>query len=148
MIELLLVVAILAVLFATVAPRLSTVRSTTQLRAGRQQITAAFAAARVAALQKGKPATLTLSGNAATVSVVSGLMNTATQVFGPIRLDSALGVSVVALSGAPTTLRWNGRGLLTPAPAQTLRYQLTVGTKADTVCLSTIGLILPKGCAL
>lgn len=148
MIELLLVVGILAAIFAITAPRLTTIRATTQLRAGRQQITAAFAAARVAALQKGKPATLTLSGNAATVSVLSGLSNTATAVFGPIRLDSALGVSVVALAGAPTTLRWNGRGLLTPAPAQTLRYQLTSGTKADTVCLSTVGLILPKGCVL
>lgn len=148
MIELLLVVGTLAILFAVVAPRITTLRASTQLRAGRQQLTAAFAAARVAALQKGKLATLTLSGSAATVSVLSGLTNTATQVFGPIRLDSALGVNLVALSGAPTTLRWNGRGLLTPAPAQTLRYQLTVGTKADTVCLSTIGLILPKGCAL
>ena len=147
-IEMLLVVGTLAVIFLISAPRLSAIRATTQLRAARQQLTAVFAAARVAALQKGKPSTVVLAGNSATVTVLSGLNFAAVPVLGPIRLDSALGVSMTAVAGSPTTIRWSARGLLTPVPAQTLMYQLRVGSRVDTVCVSTVGLILPKGCAL
>ena len=59
-----------------------------------EEYTAAIDAARAAALQKGKTATLTLDGNVATVTVLSGLAGTEVRVFGPVRLSQSLGVSL------------------------------------------------------
>jgi Tfp pilus assembly protein FimT len=148
MLELMLVVAALAVVFTMVVPRMTVIKSSSALRAGRQQLTAAFAAARTAALQKGKISTLTITGNQARVSVLSGLAGTSVQVFGPIDLHEAVGVSLTPLSSAPTTITYNARGLMTPTPVAMLKYRLTIGSKSDTLCISPAGLILKKGCAL
>jgi type II secretory pathway pseudopilin PulG len=146
--ELIMVVVIMAVTFAMVIPRMTTIKNSSELRAGRQQLTAAFAAARSAALQKGKTATLTITGSVINVSVLSGISFTSTSVLGPIRLDKSLGLTLSAIGSSPTTLVYNARGLLNPTPAAVLKYQISNGTTADTLCISTAGLILPKGCTL
>jgi len=148
MLELMLVVATLAVVFTMVVPRMTVMRDGTALRAGRQQLTAAFAAARAAALQKGKASTLTLDGNKANVTVLSGLAGTSVKVLGPVDLLGSVGVSLTPIGGAPTTIAYNARGLLTPTPAGMLRYKLVAGTRADTLCVSPAGIILKKGCTL
>lgn len=151
LIELLLVVGTLGIVFAIALPRMTTMRESSALRAGHQQLASAFAAARAAALQKGKTATLTLDGNVATVTVLSGLAGTEVRVFGPVRLHQSLGVSLEALNSAPTTVNYNGRGMMTNAMAvgeQVFRYRLRYGTKLDTLCISTAGLILSKSCGL
>jgi type II secretory pathway pseudopilin PulG len=151
MIELLLVVGTLAIVFALAAPRMTTIRESSTLRAGHQQLASAFAAARAAALQKGKTSTLTLSGNVATVTVLSGLAGTSVTVFGPIRLYQSLGVALEPLEGAPTVVNYNGRGMMTNVMVEdeeVFRYRLRYGTKLDTLCISTAGLILSKSCTL
>lgn len=147
MIELMLVVAALAVVFTMVVPRMTFIKESSSMRAGRQQLTAAFAAARAAALQKGKPSTLTITGNKAYVSVLSGLAGTSVGVFGPVDLAST-GVTLIPLGSAPTTITYNARGLMTPTPASMLRYQLSTAGRVDTLCISPAGLILKKGCVL
>ncbi len=148
MIEVLLVVGVAAIMFALVIPRMTTLKSSTTLRAGRQQLTAAFAAARAAALQKGKTSTLTLTGSTARVSVMSGLNATSVNVFGPVRLDSDLGLTLSAISSAPTTIQFDSRGMLTPTPATTLKYRISFESVSDTLCISPAGVIMPKGCQL
>lgn len=151
MIELLLVVATLGIMFAMVAPRVTTIREDSTLRAGRQQLSAAFSAARAAALQKGRPSALVINGNEVTVRVRSGLNNSNVRVFGPLRFDVSLGVTLERLGGAPDSIAYNSRGMMSNVIAsgdQTLRYRLRYGTKADTLCISGAGLILPKGCSL
>jgi Tfp pilus assembly protein FimT len=151
MIELLLVVGTLAIVFALAAPRMTTIRESSSLRAGRQQLAAAFAAARSAALQKGKTSTLTLAGSVATVTVRSGLAGTTVQVFGPVRLDASLGITLEPLDDAPTVINYNGRGMMTNVMIEedeVFRYRLRYGTKSDTLCISTAGLILSKHCTL
>ncbi len=150
MIELLMVVVTLAIMFAMVAPRVTSIRESSTLRAGRQQLSAAFSAARAAALQKGRPSALLINGNEVTVRVRSGLNNSNVRVFGPLRLDVSLGITLQRLGDAPDSVAYNARGLMSNAIEgdQTLRYRLTYGTKSDTLCISSAGLILPKGCSL
>ena len=148
MLELMLVVATLAVVFTMVVPRMTIMRDGTALRAGRQQLSAAFAAARAAALQKVKPSTLTLTGNKASVTVLSGLSSTSVKVMGPIDLLNSVGVTLTPIGGAPTTVSYNARGLLTPIPAEVLKYRLSAGGRADTLCITPAGIILKKGCTL
>ena len=151
LIELMVVVASLAIVFAIALPQLSAIRASSTLRAGRQQLAAAFSSARAAALQKGKTSTLNLDGSAATVTVQSGLAGTEVRVFGPVRLDSALGITLEPLGDAPRTVNYNGRGMMTNVMTEdeeVFRYRLRYGTKTDTLCISTAGLILSKHCSL
>lgn len=151
MIELLIVMVVLGIMFAMVSPRVTTIRDSSTLRAGRQQLSAAFSAGRAAALQKGRPSAVIINGNEVTVRVRSGLNNADVRVFGPLRLDVSLGITLQRLSNAPDSVTYNARGLMSNAVAgddQIFRYRLSHGSKADTLCISAVGLILPKGCTL
>lgn len=146
--ELLMVVAVAAIVFMLAVPKIAVMRDGAGRRAARQQLVAAFAATRAAALQKGKSATLTLTSGSATVTALSGLAGTEVTVWGPLAFDSTLNAKIEALDGASNTISYNARGILTPTPAGTLKYRLKVGTMQDTVCISPAGIILPKGCKL
>ena len=153
MTELLIVVASLAVVFALVAPRMTTLREGASLRAAHQELAATFSAARAAALQKGKPSTLTLSSNSVTVRVNSGLASQLVTVYGPIRFDQSLGVSVRTLGNAPSVVSYNGRGMMMNVmdedeDDEVFRYELRSGASRDTLCISRAGLILSKTCQL
>ena len=146
--EVMIVVTMVGVVFGITVPKLAPSRDAAARRAARQQLVAAFAATRSVAVQKGKTATLTLTSTTATVEVLNGLAATPVTVWGPVGFDSPAAITMTPLDGAPTTLQYDARGLLSPTPVGTLRYRLTVGTVQDTVCVSPAGLILPPGCAL
>lgn len=148
MIEIFVVIAILAVIYVMIGPRIAELRSRSSLRAARQELSSAIAAARAAALQKGKTATLTLASNTATVTVLSGLAGGSVQILGPIRFDKTLNSTLTALSGAPTSIAFDARGLVSPVPTGISKYRLANGVYADTVCVSAAGIILPRGCTL
>lgn len=151
--ELLMVVAVLAIVFALVAPRITAMRESSSLRAAHQELAATFSAARSAALQKGKPSFLTLSSNAVTVRVNSGLASQLVTVYGPVRFDQSLGVTVRALGDAPNVVSYNGRGMMMNVmdedeTDETFKYELRIGASRDTLCISKAGLILSKTCRL
>ena len=148
LIEVLLVVGVAAIMFAMVVPRMTTIQTSTSLRAGRQELTAAFAAARAAALQKGKTSTLTIDGSSARVSVQSGLNGNVVSVFGPIKLDTEFGITLTPLVSSPLTLNFDARGMLTPTPVANLKYKLSIASSSDTLCISPAGIIMPRGCQL
>jgi type II secretory pathway pseudopilin PulG len=148
MIEVLLVVGVAAIMFAMVVPRMTTIKTSTSMRAARQELSAAFAAARAAALQKGKTSTLIIDGSSARVTVLSGLNGTVVSVFGPIKLDTEFGVALTPLSSSPVTINFDARGQLTPTPASVLKYKLSMASSSDTLCISPAGIIMPKGCQL
>ena len=146
--ELLIVVAIAAIVFMLAIPKIAVSRDSAGRRAARSQLVAAFAATRSAALQKGKTASLALTSGTATVTVLTGLAGTSFTTWGPIEFTSTLGATIEPLGGSATTISYNARGMLTPTPVGTLMYRLTVGAEKDTVCISTAGIIMPKGCKL
>lgn len=148
LIEVLIVVAITAIMMAFAFPKLGAARDSATKRAARQELVAVFAATRAAALQKGKTATLTLTSTTATVTAQSGLAGNTVTIMGPINFSTSLKATVMAISGSATTVRYNARGLLTPTPNGNLMYQITTGSMKDTVCINPNGLIMPRGCAL
>lgn len=148
LVELLMVVAVAAIMFALAVPKFSAASNGASRRAARQELVAAFAATRAAALQKGKTATLTLTSSSATVSVLSGLNGTAVTVFGPIRFNTTLHATIEPLGGASSTISYNARGMLTPQSVATQMYRINVGALRDTVCISPAGIIIPRGCQL
>jgi prepilin-type N-terminal cleavage/methylation domain-containing protein len=146
-IEMILAVVIMGVLFAIAMPRFTAMKTSTSLRAGRQQLGSMFATARAAALLKGKTAEINFTSSTVTVRVQSGLASSWVTVAGPMRFDQ-LGLTFEALASSPMSVSYNARGLLSPTPAQDLQYRLTSASSSDTLCISRAGIIMQKGCTL
>lgn len=147
LIEVLLVVALLGAIMYRVAPTIRDLKERSSLRAARMELVAAFSAAQEAALQKGKVATLTISANTISVTALSGLTGNTVRILGPVRFAS-FGATLTPLAAAPSAVSFDARGLITPSTTATSSYVLTTSSRADTVCISGGGLVLPKGCAL
>ncbi|WP_309670555.1 GspH/FimT family pseudopilin [Gemmatimonas sp.] len=146
--EVLMVVAILGTLFVITVPKITELKARTALRASHETLESTFATARAVAMQKGKRSTLTLSGNTVGVTVLSGLTNTVTQVIRPLLFSSTFGTTITAIGAAPTSIAFDARGLVTPVSATIAKYRITLGTYADTVCVSGAGVVLRRGCRL
>jgi Tfp pilus assembly protein FimT len=148
MIEALMVVAVSGIIVAIAAPRIAETNERTALRTSRQLVSAAFAAARAAALQKGQVSTLTLTSNSATVTVLSGLNKEAVTVYGPIRFDQSANTSIEAVGSAPLVVTFDVRGLASPRLADITQYKIKSPKYSDVVCVSATGFLLPKDCQL
>ncbi len=143
-----MVVAIMGTLFVITVPKITELKARTALRGSRETLEAAFATARASAMQKGKRSTLSLSGNTLGVTVLSGLTNTSTQVVRPLLFSSTFGTAVTAIGTAPTSIAFDARGLVTPVSGTIAKYQITLGSYADTVCVSGAGVVIRRGCQL
>jgi len=146
--EVLMVVAIMGTLFVITVPKITELKARTALRGSRETLEAAFATARASAMQKGKRSTLSLSGNTLGVTVLSGLTSTSTQVVRPLLFSSTFGTAVTAIGTAPTSIAFDARGLVTPVSGAIAKYQITLGSYADTVCVSGAGVVIRRGCQL
>ncbi len=146
--EVLIVILLLGVLAAMVVPAISDLRTRSGLRSARQLVLASLSAARAASIQKGKTATLSLVGGTLTVTARSGLLSEEVQMQGPVNLSRVTGAVIAPLNGAPTQLVYDARGLVTPVQSSISRYELRMGSRADTVCITGAGTIMPKGCVL
>ena len=100
--ELLTAVVIVALLALLVLPLTTELRERTALRSARLELASAFAAARAAAVQKGKRATVTLEGSTISVTVMSGAPPRSVPMLGPLKLDRASGTTVRPLASAST----------------------------------------------
>lgn len=143
-----MVVVIMGTLFMITVPKITELKARTALRASHETLESAFATARAAAMQKGKRSTLTLAGNTVGVTVLSGLTNTATQVMQPLLMSSTFGTTLSAIGTAPTTIAFDARGLVTPVSATIAKYQISLGSYSDTLCVSGAGVVLRRGCQL
>ena len=148
MIEAIMVVVISGIIFAIAGPRVTEANERAALRASRQVLQSAFAAARAAAIQKGQVATLTLTGTTATVTVLSGLNSEEVRVLGPLSFDESLGTTVTPLGGAPSTVTYDVRGMASPRLDMITRYEISRPTYKDTVCVTETGFLLRKDCQL
>lgn len=142
-----MVVVVTGILFAITLPRFSTLKYGATLRAGRQQLASVVASARAAALLKGKSSVLVTGSNVATVWTQTGLAGNWVRVAGPVRFDQT-GLTLTPLGNAPAALVYDARGLLSPVPAEVLKYELSMPGYADTLCVSRAGVIMQKGCTL
>lgn len=146
--ELLIVIVLIGLIASAVVPAINETRARSGLRSARLLMLSALSAARAAAIQKGKTATLTMSNSTLTVLAMSGIRAEPVQVHGPLSLSRTTGAVLAPLNGAPTQLVYDLRGLVTPATSSVSRYELRLGGRADTVCITGAGTIMPKGCVL
>ncbi len=139
--ELLIVVVLLGVLASITAPRLATVGSNLAVHAARQEVAAALAAARAAAINRGQQVSFVRSGN--TVGVFIDSAGT-TVSLGQVRdLQVLHGVEVQATRNV---IRFDARGMAAGLdPVETI--VVTRSGARDSVCVLRLGKVSRTDCA-
>ena len=145
MVETLVVMAVL-VLMATMAyPRISRWRTGYDLRSAKQQVAAAIATTRAAAVQKGRPARFIVAGNVIRATVDTNAAGAAVTVVPPIDLLATFGVTLATQNIPGNELLYGSRGVIAPQAAMP-RYYLTNSAGRDSLCVSGVGVLLKRGC--
>lgn len=143
--EMLIVVSIVGMLTLFAIPRFSGLVESNKLSAAREELSAAIATARAAAVQKGRTATLFLSGNQMWVTVVTSNAGATTTIVPVKSFTSLYNVSVTA--SAPS-ITFDMRGFANPRLPATGKFVITGASKKDSVCITTAGQIMPRSCSL
>lgn len=155
MVELLLVIGMVGVLALIAGPRARAFRESASVRGARMELSAAIEAARSAAIQRGRPARVRIRTDSLLVTVDTGAPGAAAtgtfRVLGPLRLDSEYVVTVTPAVEGDSVITFDSRGLANPRVGTPgtpgARYVIARGTRKDSVCVSRLGMILPRGCA-
>ena len=141
----LIVVSVVGLLTLFALPKFSGLVERNQLTAAREELASAIATARAAAVQKGRTATLFLSGNQMWVTVVTSNAGTTTTVVPVKSFTSLYNVSVTATDPSIT---FDMRGFVTPRLSSTGIFRITGSSRRDSVCITTAGQIMPRSCSL
>ena len=66
----------------------------------------------------------------------------------PQDLKTAYGVTLTLATPADTLVAYDGRGFANPRLMRMARVIITKGSAKDSVCVTNLGQLLPRGCAL
>jgi prepilin-type N-terminal cleavage/methylation domain-containing protein len=148
--ELAIVLSLAGILAGLAAPRFTAFRRQSALRSARLEVAAAVEAARGAALQKGRASRLVIAGDSLVVTVQIGAPGAMATGWLPVLTVPSLrrehGVRLQFRDPRDTLLAYDARGLAAPRLARTARVVLAHGAALDSVCVSNLGLLLPRGC--
>ncbi len=151
MVELLLTIAVAGLMLVIAAPRARAFREASSVRGARQELATAIEAARAAAMQRSRPARVRIATAGVLVTVDTGAPGAPSTgrytVLGPLRLDSAFSATVTAAFPADSVIAYDARGLASPRIGHVARYVVARGAHRDSVCVTNLGMILPRGCA-
>jgi prepilin-type N-terminal cleavage/methylation domain-containing protein len=142
--ELLIVLVIIGSLMFFALPKFAGLVERSQLSAAREEISAAIATARAAAVQKGRTATVVFSGNRMWVNVVSANGASTSTVVPTKEFSSLYNVSVVAAND--TAITYDMRGFARLASSQ--KFRILGSSRSDSVCVTAAGQIMRRGCSL
>jgi len=142
LIELAIVVSIMGIIVAIGAPKLRSVRDRSNLRAARDQIAAALATARAAAVQKGTTARFRSYGNTVDVLIPS----TGQVILMPRDLHDLYNATVSLGVAGDAQINYDTRGFATVSNGTSAVYSVTVNGITDKVCVSKLGIVKKQGC--
>lgn len=143
--EMMIVVSVVGLLTLMTLPKFSGLVERNKLSAAREEITAAIATARAAAVQKGRSATVYLTGNSIRVVVVTSNAGATTTLVPAKSLYSLYNVSLTASSDS---IRFDMRGFASPRLSATGMFKVLAGSRRDSVCVTTAGQLMPRSCSL
>ncbi|MGH7695573.1 MAG: pilus assembly FimT family protein [Gemmatimonadaceae bacterium] len=151
LLELLIVVAMMGILATLGLPKFRLVRDTQNVNAARARIESMVASARAAAVHKGRLSIFVVSGNLMAVwtqDPTTGFWQQQIPYYNVASVYPGVNLQV----GGPG---WNyvyfePRGLTwaTARPPSTVVFRVVGQTRSDSVCVSRMGQILPRGCTL
>lgn len=143
--EMLIVVVMVGTLTLMTLPKFSGLVERNRLSAAREEIAAALATARAAAVQKGRTATVRFSGNSMWVTVVTSNAGATTTVVPVKQFMTLYNVSIAA---SDTTITYDMRGFLAPRLGSTAIFRILGSSRRDSVCITSAGQLMPRSCSL
>jgi prepilin-type N-terminal cleavage/methylation domain-containing protein len=149
--EMMVVMAVAAILALLAGPKIVGMRERASLNAARQQLAATVDAARSAAIQRGRRATVRRSGSRLIAEVDTAQRGQAPQmmqvmVAGPFDSIYHVRMQLTGGSATDTLVTWDGRGFLMPRRTTDAHFIVQNPAGRDSVCVSKIGVILPRRC--
>jgi Tfp pilus assembly protein FimT len=127
-----------------VLPRFSLLAEQNQLTIAREDLTAAIAKARSAAMQGGRNATLFLSGDRMWVTAENA--GSTTTVLPVQSFKTLYNVSVAPSDSTLSSVTFDRRGYATPRLASIGVFRIKGATRTDSVCMTRAGLVLRGSC--
>ena len=150
-VEVLATLAVGSIITMLAAPRIVSFRDGAAVRAARMELAATAEAARGAAMQRGRTARFIVRGDSVTAVVDTGppgLAATGTQVV--LRTASFkrdYNVRIVLANQLDSSVAYDGRGIANPRLGRVARYAIVGSHSRDSVCIASLGTILPNRCA-
>ena len=151
LIELMIVVVMIGILTLIAVPKFNIYRDKSNVDAARLRIEAMIATARASAIHKGRLSLFVVSGNILTVYTQDPTTGAWQQQVNAFNIRSVYPTVNVQLGGPGWNfIYYEPRGVTysTWRPPSTLVFRVVGTTKSDSVCVSRMGQILPKGCTL
>jgi prepilin-type N-terminal cleavage/methylation domain-containing protein len=145
--EMLIVVVMVGMLTLMTLPKFSGLVERNRLNSAREEITAALATARAAAVQKGRTATVRFSGNSMWVTVVTSSAGATTTVV-PVKQFMTLYNVSLAVATTDTLINFDMRGFTAPRLPSTAILRIVGTSRRDSVCITPAGQIMPRSCSL
>jgi Tfp pilus assembly protein FimT len=139
----LIVVSIVGLLTLFAVPKFSGLVERNKLTAAREELTSAIATARAAAIQKGRTATVFLSGNQMWATVVTTNAG-ATATIVPVKSFGTL--YNVSVTSTDASITFDMRGFATVYSGG--KFTIVGASKRDSLCLTAGGQIMPRSCSL
>ena len=146
--EMLIVVSIMALMATFALPKFRGLAERNRLTSAREELAAAIATARAAAVQKGRTATLFLTGNQMWVTVVTNNAGSTTTIVPVKSFSSLYNVSVSPKDAALTSITFDMRGFATPRLSSTGIFRINGTSRKDSLCITTAGQLMPRSCSL
>ena len=151
LVELLVVCAVVGIAVLIAAPRARAIRHASAVRAARSELVVAVEAARSAAIQRGRPARFRLGPTGIVATVDTAPPGNASQwmvIYGPDRLDRQFDVTLSTAAPGDSVIDFDARGFASPRLGRVARLVVARPGFRDSVCVSSVGLIMRRGCVL
>jgi type II secretory pathway pseudopilin PulG len=147
MMELLIVVVIVGIVAIMAVPKMKAAANVRSVSAARERVEAMIGTARAAAIHKGRQSLFFSTGN--WISVWT--MNPVTGYWEPHtpyqHIPSLYPGLSLQLGGSGWNYVWyDSRGMTWAKPTSTVVFRIVGPTRTDSVCVTRMGQILPRGC--
>jgi prepilin-type N-terminal cleavage/methylation domain-containing protein len=141
LIEVAIVVTMTGILAGIVYPSMASALTRANSRSAQSAVVAQLAVARSAAVQRGRPARLVVTGNVLNVSMDSA--GTLIPIGGAVDLHGTYGFSV---SSTRNIIEFDSRGMAAGLEGA-VEFTLTHGSVVKHVCVRRLGNIITSGCS-
>lgn len=148
LVELLIVMVVVTLLTLMSFPKFGALRERSRITTAMQRLEASIAAARSAAIQKGRNAQVIISNNSVMVRVTTNAAGATATVIPAVNYNTEYGVTFSFGTPADSMLTYSARGLMTPTLPYAVKIRLQSTTRSDSICTTMVGKLMKRGCIM
>jgi len=146
--ELMLVMVIVTLLTLMSLPKFGNLRERSRISSAMQRLESSIAAARAAAIQKGRNAQIIISNNSVIVKVVTNAAGATATVIPAMNYYTEYGVTFSYGTPADSMLTYGARGFMSPTLTYAVKIRLQSTTRSDSICTTMAGQLMKRGCTM